>query len=315
MQNIQDNDPDDPKYPLLYVEFYITNVCNLNCPRCNRFNNYHFSGHQLWEDYQAYYEAWSRNIRLQRVTIMGGEPLLNPSIVQWIRGINRLFDKPVQVLTNGTRLNKVAGLYEAINEYRTRHGRNWIGVSIHNANDRQRCFDNIREFLQEPIEYFHRSDPRNHDNACTYGGEHAFLDKNGVRICVWEYDSFYQAAVRQNRMGNLTLHDSDPDAAHDVCGFARYKCYHFIRGKLYKCGPVALFPEFDQQHNLDISDQDRILINSYRPLAAEEFDSRGPEFFRDLDNVIPQCKFCPSQMSNITIFATSKKTGATSGYE
>ena len=36
---------------LNYAEFYITNVCNLNCTECNRFNNYHFSGHQRWDDY------------------------------------------------------------------------------------------------------------------------------------------------------------------------------------------------------------------------------------------------------------------------
>jgi hypothetical protein len=38
------------KYHLSYAEFYITHVCNLNCPDCNRFNNYAFKGHQRWDD-------------------------------------------------------------------------------------------------------------------------------------------------------------------------------------------------------------------------------------------------------------------------
>ena len=33
-----------------YCEFYITNVCNLSCNGCNRFNNYKFRGFQRWED-------------------------------------------------------------------------------------------------------------------------------------------------------------------------------------------------------------------------------------------------------------------------
>lgn len=33
-----------------YMEFYITNVCNLTCTGCNRFNNYKFKGFQRWTE-------------------------------------------------------------------------------------------------------------------------------------------------------------------------------------------------------------------------------------------------------------------------
>jgi hypothetical protein len=52
-------------------------------------------------------------------------------------------------------------------------------------------------------------------------------------------------------------------------------------------------PEFDDQYGFDISDQDRQLMKSYQGLSADEFDARGQEFLRNIDNVIPQCKFCP----------------------
>jgi hypothetical protein len=69
---------------------------------------------------------------------------------------------------------------------------------------------------------------------------------------------------------------------------------------------VALFPEFDQQHNLDISIEDRALLNSYRPLTATDYPELGAKFLEQLDQPIPQCKFCPSKMNNLQIFATSK---------
>jgi hypothetical protein len=91
------------------------------------------------------------------------------------------------------------------------------------------------------------------------------------------------------------VHNSNPEIAHQNCGFVFYKSYHFIRAKLYKCGPVALMPEFDQQHKLYISDQDRILLNSYQPLGVNNFQSYHAEFFSQLDQPIAQCKFCPEK--------------------
>ena len=314
---IVDDDPSDHRLFIPNIEFYITNVCNLTCSNCNRFNDHNFRGWQRWSDYESVYQEWASRIRLQRITILGGEPLLNPTLTDWVRGINTLWGKSVQVLTNGTHLNKVPDLYSNLVGFveKTSHARNWIGVSLHNPNDRERCFDNIRQFLQGPVKYVHRDDPDNANNAYTMGGDHAFLDSNGMRVCVWEYQDFYTSAIQKTPAGRFTVHNSDPVEAHSQCGFAMFKCYHFIRGAIYKCGPVALFPEFDQQHQLDISDQDRELINSYQPLTVDQFDQRGQQFMADIDNPIPQCKFCPTKFSMTKLFAVSKKAGSVSGYD
>lgn len=308
----------DSRRLINYAEFYITNVCNLTCTNCNRFNNYEFKGWQRWSDYQSQYEEWARYIRVQRLTIMGGEPLLNPTIIDWIKGLNRIFKKNVQILTNGTRLNHVPGLYEQLltyNDPETPWTKNWIGVSLHNENDREYCFSEIRKFLKGNIRYYHKDSIENINNARTWGAAHAFYDENNVVICVWEYDDFYNAAIQKNQLGKYTVHNNDPLVAHRECGFVRYKCYHFIRGLLYKCGPAALFPEFDQQFNLDISAEDREIMNSYKPLSVADFEIRGPEFLDQIDNPIPQCKFCPVEYKNTKIYAVTKKSNSTSGFE
>ena len=307
-----DEHPEDPRIYVPNIEFYITNVCNIACPDCNRFNNHDFTGWQRWSDYEADYTAWADRIRLQRVTILGGEPLMNPDICKWIIGINQLWGKCVNVLTNGTRLNHTPGLYDAIMNYRKNIG-NWIGVSVHNVGDLERHFEEARKFLKGPLKFWTRKE---HPDR-TWGADYAFEDANQVHVHYWIQDSFYPAAVQQTYNGKFTLHNSDPVLAHDSCGFAKFQCYHFIRAKLYKCGPVALFPEFDQQHHFDISDQDRDLVNNYPALGVDEFDSRGQQFINDIDDVIPQCKFCPvskNNNSNNTIQSLNKVKNATSSF-
>jgi organic radical activating enzyme len=321
MHIIPDEDPGDPRVFIPNIEFYITNVCNLNCADCNRFNDYNFSGTQRWSDYESVYARWASSVRLQKITILGGEPLLNPTILDWIDGINRLWNKRVQILTNGTRLNRIPGLYDRLTtspDLKLPRVRNYVGVSLHNANDRERLFEEIKKFLKGKIKYYHISDPANKNNVLTQGATHIFIDSNDVQIPVWEYTSFYHAAVHRNSAGNLTLYNNDPIATHNECGFVQYKSYHFIKGKLYKCGPVALFPEFDQQHHLDISEQDRELVNSYRALTVEDFESRGSQCIAELDQPIPQCKFCSMSAEHeikIPLQAVSKKRGSTSGFD
>jgi hypothetical protein len=304
-----DDTPDDPRRLIPYVEFYITNVCNLTCTNCNRFNNYKFGGYQAWSDYKHEYQHWAKHVKLQGITLLGGEPLLNPTINQWVAGINDCWNQGVEVLTNGTRLNHVPGLYETM----AANPANWIGISLHNINDLDCCFAEIKQFLRGPVQFWKKDDVENADGSKTCGGAYGFHDgANWVRV--WIGDSFYNSAVRLNASNRLTVHNSDPVAAHDVCGFVQYKCYHFVKGAFYKCGPVALFPEFDQQHQFDISDEDRVLMNSYQPLTADQYLDRGDEFFAELDNVIPQCKFCPSKFTNIKIQAVNKKANSTSSF-
>lgn len=310
-----DETPNDPRIYVPNIEVYITNICNIACNNCNRYNNYDFKGWQNWSDYEAAYTAWSKKIRLQKITILGGEPLMNPSIVDWIRGFNRLWNKRVQLLTNGTRLNMVPGLYEAMVDYRA-HGGNWIGVSIHNPLERDRYFEEIHKFLKGPVRMWQGKDALNDvGGSATWGADYAFEDVNGMHVHVWEYTEFYNANIHRNTRGNLTIHNNDPQAAHDVCGMAKYKNYHFIKAKIYKCGPVALMPEFDEQHNLDISSEDRVLLNSYKPLSVDEFDQRGTKFLANIDNVIPQCKFCPTEFKNEQLFAVSKIKNATTVFK
>jgi len=133
-------------------------------------------------------------------------------------------------------------------------------------------------------------------------------DSNGVVVHLTYENYFSQGSlIIPNDKKSLGFYHSDPIKAHNNCDFAKYKCYHFIKGKLYKCGPAALFPELDEQFLLTISDEDRNLIHSYQPGSIENLDHLE-KFLQTIDNPIDQCKFCPEESHINEIFSSNKKT-------
>ena len=281
------------------LEFYITNVCNLTCNGCNRYNNYNFKGWQRWEDYESILEEWSKKITIGHPVILGGEPLLNADIAKWVKGLRKLWPEysGVQIQSNGTMIDRAKGLYEALDPAEG----NWIGISIHNPADKDEIFKRIHNFLGEGSTMTANSDD-------PIGSDYQFTNKDKHKVHAWMSDKFVNSNIIKTDSGRFELYNSDPDVAHENCTFRRFKNYHMIKGKIYKCGPSALMPEFDDQFKFNISDEDRQLLHSYQPLSVEEFDERGLDFLHNIDSVIPQCKFCPEKYtySEIT-FADTKK--------
>lgn len=271
------------KIKLNKIEFYITNVCNLTCSGCNRYNNYKFSGWQDWNKYESIMEKWAEKIHIQQPVILGGEPLLNPTINSWLQGISRIWPTSYspQIQSNGTRIDLVPGLYDTCVKTQA-----WIGISLHSLDDIEPIIARIRNYLQHPIK-------ETQESNTVYGSNYQFIDKNGIRVHIWISDHFTQNNIIEGPNGEFRLYDSNPIIAHNNCAFVKFKNYHMIDGKIYKCGPAALMPKFDDQYPLEVSDEDKKLIHGYRGLSVDEFDERGKEFFRTIDDPIPQCKFCP----------------------
>lgn len=290
------------------VEFYITNVCNYTCDNCNRFNNHKFTGWQRWSEYEETYRKWADLISLQAIVVMGGEPTLNPTVNEWVVNLNQIFDCDVQVLTNATRLSQTPGLYESmLVESPVRRARNHIGISLHNMDDFEPLRANIHAFLKGNIREFGThlgltAPP----NVPDYNAFYSAVDENGVMVNMWVSNNFSTAAVQMNADGRFVLHNSDPVKSHSECGFVRYKSYHFIRGNIYKCGPAALLPEFDDQHQFDISEEDRKIVHSYQPLTVDNFETYKDDWVKSLSNPIPQCKFCPENPRAAIITPTRK---------
>jgi hypothetical protein len=202
------------------------------------------------------------------------------------------------VQTNGTRIDLVPGLYQALIEDA------YIMVSVHDPDDLDALTEKIYNFLQAPITRVEGRGPNGTENYFDL----RFVDANQRHVDVLFDTKFVNSSVILQANGTFTLHQNRPEDAHRDCCFHKWKNYHMIRGNIYKCGPVALMPEFDQQYPLSISDEDRTLLNSYQPLTIERAQQgHAKDFFDCIDNVLPQCKFCPTDTAIQPITFTNLK--------
>jgi organic radical activating enzyme len=282
------------KLYLDYVEFYITNVCNLACEGCNRFNDRKFKGWQPWQEHADAYRRWSKELFISNLSIMGGEPLLNPTFYEWVLGLRELWPNArIMIASNGTQLEKHQQLYEILRA----DPKTTINISIHNKLHKQQLIDKVKNFLTAPFEYQFDHTP--------YQEKLIITDANQVTVRIGYDWWFHQGSIVRNENGKETLHQSDPETAHAICHAKT--CHHFDHGRLYKCGPVALFPQYDQQFGLDLSPADRELMLSYRSLGAEDSIEVKQEFLNNIKNSIPQCRFCPSSYKGKQIFSLEKK--------
>lgn len=328
-------------FSLPKAEFYITNVCNLNCTNCNRFNNFAFSGHESWSEHKELYRQWSRILTFEdRIGILGGEPMLNPEFMDWVKGLLELWpDTLLNVVSNGTQLGRWPELYEVLRQNKTRMS---IRFSIHGPSLKKSTMSAIENFLQGPIyKRYDRQDfpdrqwqkmwsiirgpdwpdcdnaedfyklPQHIIDECDNQhdlGPQLWTDANGVTVQVTVVNYFVTSSIIPNYdLQNFQLHNSDPQQAVNNC-MNKY-CHHFSRGRLYKCGVTGLLPDFDDQFFLDISEQDRELIRSYRA-AEPTWDASDLETF--LHNLrrgkpVAQCKFCPETYSSTRFDAVPKK--------
>ena len=242
-----------------YIEFYITNECNLACSNCNRFNNYEFSGHYYWEDHKDEYAKWAKRVTPSQLVLIGGEPTLHPELSKWAFGLRELWpNTEIMIQSNGINT-----------EFRNKDSL-WkhkigFGISVHS--------DSVRKNL---IKNWGRK------NIAT--GE----DTSGAILDQLE---FTDAAI-VNKNGVLTVHNSDPELAFSSC--AMRHSLTMLRGKLYKCPAVAVLPEFIKQFPVQMSDTQRELLNSYIPLSPDCSDSELTSFLGAKEQYIPQCSLCPN---------------------
>jgi organic radical activating enzyme len=134
------------KAHLLYVEFYITNVCNFNCRGCNRFNNYTFSGSQRWKDYSAIYRDWSHRLEFDRCTILGGEPMATADYMEWLSGIRELWPNArIEFLTNGSLLKPTNREFYDI--FLQNKDNMTLSIGLHNRSRLQEVIDTVSKWL------------------------------------------------------------------------------------------------------------------------------------------------------------------------
>lgn len=332
------------KHRLNYSEVYITNVCNYSCTHCQSLNNFTFKGHQLWTDYQKEYELLSTRVDIDQLQIIGGEPTLNPDFEKWVTGLSTLWPKSkLQISTNGSRLDKLNdNIYQTLSKHK---GTLWI--TCHDIELYDQLFKFSKQFLDDiiadynpdqngidnwkitynsikkdswpdcnNIDYFvnlpkqvkqefiniHRSNSKLHLKSVS----RILIDKNGVEVRLDWSQTFVSSAVKITEDQRLKLkYNSDPVQAHNVCYFKT--CHQINKGKLYKCPLVSVLPDFLNQFDININNEDKKLAIDYEPMIGSNSDEQISKFITNINDPIPQCKFCPASYSKHNFVGNDKK--------
>ena len=85
----------------------ITQVCNISCEGCTNYSDLTHKGYVTWEEGLNSLSRWLDIIEIPDFGIMGGEPLVNPQVYDWIYGVRELMPTTqIRFTTNGLLLNK-----------------------------------------------------------------------------------------------------------------------------------------------------------------------------------------------------------------
>jgi len=89
---------------LQHIQFHVSDKCNLNCRRCQHFSNIaEKSGFpefkRVESDFRRLRELFSD---INRIAVLGGEPLLNPELYRYCIMLRKLFPYSfIDIITNG----------------------------------------------------------------------------------------------------------------------------------------------------------------------------------------------------------------------
>ena len=254
----------DRRLSLPALEYHVAHGCNLSCQQCSHYSNFHVAGKlPTIEDAESDYAKWSHRLKPRRFALLGGEPLLNPQLIEHIQLARQHWsDSNLMLVTNGFFLHRFPELPAVLVDTNCQ-----LEVSQHGTHD-----DYIKRFRE-------------------------------VKQLVWrlrEEHPGIQIKIRHSHRGWMRQYnvdngkpmpfDSKPDAAFKVC--MQKTCAQLIAGGLLaKCPALAYFAQLEAKLNLHELPQWQ-LFRDYKAVTPDATDDELRKFIET--KAIPQCGLCPS---------------------
>lgn len=214
---------------LEFLEIMVNNACNLSCEGCTTFSDLTHQGYITWNEGNAWLEPWSYRVNIQAVGVMGGEPLMNPEIREWILGIRKMLpNAQIRFVTNGLLLDKhwdVVDLLESV-------GNAVLKISYHVQNEK------LDQVIDRVMKY------KSWQSINEYGIDR-FVAPSGLRFQIARPTRFIKTF--KNDYHNMMPHNNAPQEAFELC--VQKKCPMLYNGRLWKCGTLALTPYILERMN------------------------------------------------------------------
>ncbi|KAA5541540.1 radical SAM protein [Roseiconus nitratireducens] len=246
------------------LEYHLAHGCNLSCQQCSHYSNHHLAGAMpTVEQADTDHSKWSHRLKPRRFALLGGEPLLNPNVIQHIQLARQHWaGSKLMLVTNGFFLHRYPELPAVLLETDCR-----LEVSQHGTHD-----EYVKRFRE--VEQF----------VWRWREQHP-----GIQIKIRKS---HRGWMRQYNIqnGKPVPFDSKPAAAYRVC--MQRTCTQLFRSMLFKCPALAYFSQLESKLKLHDLPQWQ-LFRDYQacPPAASSDEVR--QFLQTKS--IPQCGLCPSR--------------------
>lgn len=251
-------------FPVANLEMDVAHVCNLHCEGCTHYSNYGLKGHVPLETGAVWLRAWSARLQPGEFSLLGGEPMLNPQLCDYIRLVAELWPQSVRtVVTNGLAMTRHPALMPTLAETGTR-----LLVSIHSADPtyQQRVQAQLMALA-------------------------AYPGRDKVALLIRKSLDFY-ATYRGRGPEMRPYEDGAPRQSWEVCH--NKGCYNIHRGQLWKCPPIAYLAMIAEKFGLDKIDAWAPYLR-YVGIAPDASDEALGAFLAREEEGI--CRMCPSRLT------------------
>ena len=259
--------------PILpFVETMITQVCNLSCVGCTNYSDLQHKGYVPWSDGRLQLESWLERISMPDFGIMGGEPLINPEVSNWIYGIRELMpDTQIRFTTNGILLDKTFDVVYQLAEV----GNSIFKISVHEQTvELEAIIEYIfNMFAWEPVTEF---------------GITRYRTKNNFRFQINRPTQFLK--TYRNDYYNMFPYDNYSKDAFNIC--CQQLCPLMHDGRIYKCSTSGLLAEtLERFNNPNSSQWEQYLQTGIGPDCT---DIELTEFLENFGKPAKVCSMCPT---------------------
>jgi hypothetical protein len=216
--------------------------------------------------------SWLEVIEIPDFGIMGGEPLINPEIRDWLIGVRELMpNTQIRFTTNGLLLRKHLDVIDLMHDL----GNIVFKITQHQIDpELDSIIKNIFDcYAWEPVTEF---------------GINRWQTGNNFRFQINKPDQFLK--TYRGTYQTMLPHNSDPEKAFDIC--VQQTCPLLHKGTIYKCSTQGLLKE-----TLDKFDKPN--YNSWEPYLIDGIHSSDSLdkiqlFINNFGSAHQVCTMCPT---------------------
>jgi len=266
---------------LPFLETMITQVCNLSCKGCTNYSDLYHKGYVRWDEGKEQLQEWLTIIDIPDFGIMGGEPLINPQVNDWLIGIRELMpNAQIRFTTNGLLLHKHKDIIDLMHDL----GNVVFKITVHTPEN-----TSLVDTIDDIFSNYKWKEVTEH-------GIKRWKTSNNLRFQI-NYPTQFLKTFRGD-YNNMTPFDSDPKESFSAC--IQQICPLLYNGKIYKCSTAGLLKDTLLFNGVTDTVWDRFIDNGISPSDSKNSIDR---FIGNFGKPSPLCRQCPTRKDEVALIS------------